>query len=140
MQHRGCVMRATDVERVRSWLQRRRRLILETSRRAAADIDELRGAQHVQELEESSQSEQAQHDLALLGEVAHRELTQIDTALERLEAGRYGICRSCGEEIDAGRVEVLPFVLDCAACAEDREEALRVARERELPGVGMQRG
>lgn len=137
MQPRGCVMRATDMERVRSWLQRRRRLILEASRRAAADIDALRGAQRVTELEESSQSEQAQHDLALLGEVAQRELAQVDAALQRLEAGRYGTCRSCGEEIDGARLEVLPFVLDCAACAEDREEAQRVARELERPGPGL---
>lgn len=139
MQARGCVMRATDVERVRSWLQRRRRLILETSRRAAADIDELRGAQRVQELEESSQSEQAQRGLELLGEVAQRELGQIDAALQRLEAGRYGTCRSCGDDIDQARLEVLPFVLDCAACAADREEAQRVERERELPAPGMLR-
>ncbi len=140
MQARGCVMRATDVERVRSWLQRRRRLILETSRRAAADIDELRGAQRVQELEESSQSEQAQRGLELLGEVARRELGQIDAALQRLEAGRYGTCRSCGEDIDEARLEVLPFVLDCAPCAADREEALRGERERELPAPGILRG
>lgn len=139
MQARGCVMRATDVERVRSWLQRRRRLILETSRRAAADIDELRGAQRVQELEESSQSEQAQRGLELLGEVAQRELGQIDAALQRLEAGRYGTCRSCGDDIDQARLEVLPFVLDCAACAADREEAQRVERERELPAPGLLR-
>ncbi len=134
------MMRATDMERVRSWLQRRRRLILETSRRSAEDIDALRGAQRVQELEESSQSEQAQRDLAMLGEVAHRELAQLDAALQRLEAGRYGICRTCGEEIDAARVEVLPFVLDCAECAEEREAVLRRARELELPAPGMQRG
>ena len=126
-------MRATDAERVRGWLQRRRRLILETSRKAAAEIDELRGAQRVQELEESSQSEQAQHGLELLGEAAQRELSQIDAALQRLEAGRYGICRGCGEEIDEGRLEVLPFVLECTACAADREEAVRLAREREAP-------
>ena len=140
MQARGCTMRATDVVRVRSWLQRRRRLILETSRRAAADIDERRGAQRVQELEESSQSEQAQHGLELLGEVARGELAQVDAALQRLEAGRYGTCRTCGDEIDEARLEVLPFVLDCAACATDREEALREARERELPVPGILRG
>lgn len=140
MQARGCVMRATDVERVRSWLQRRRRLILETSRRSAEDIDALRGAQRVQELEESSQSEQAQRDLAMLGEVAHREVAQLDAALQRLDAGRYGICRTCGEEIDAARVEVLPFVLDCADCAEERETALRRERERERTEPWVQRG
>lgn len=124
-------MRETDLERVRSWLQRRRRLILEASRRAEADIEALRGAQRVQEPEEGSQSEQAQLGLAQLGELAERELAQIDAALRRIEAGGYGVCRECGEEIDAARIEVLPFVLECAACAGERE-----AGERRWARVG----
>lgn len=124
-------MRETDLERVRSWLQRRRRLIMEASRRAVADIEALRGAQRVQEPEEGSQSEQAQLGLAQLGELAERELAQIDAALQRLELGGYGVCRSCGEEIDAARIEALPFVLECAVCAGERE-----AGERRRPRPG----
>ena len=141
MQARGCIMRATDVERVRSWLQRRRRLILETSWRAAADIDELRGAPSGCR---SSRSPRRASRRSTTWRCSARSpgasSAQIDAALARLEAGRYGTCRSCGDEIDEARVEVLPFVLDCAACATDREEAGRVERERELPSPGMLRG
>ncbi len=126
--HSGFV-RASELETIKLRLQRRRRLVLEASRRAVTEIDQLRGAERDPEIEEGSQSEQAQYDLSQLGEVEQREITQIDAALQRLEAAEYGVCRDCGEEIDAGRIEALPFALDCADCAERREKAQAVERE-----------
>ena len=123
-------MRATDIEKVRSQLQRRRRLILEASRRTSADIDKLRGAERDPEVEEASQNEQQQYNLSQIGEAEQREIAQIDAALERLEAGAYGVCRDCGEQIDANRLAALPFVLDCPECASRREEAEALERER----------
>ncbi len=123
-------MAAIDVESARIWLQRRRRQILEASRRAAAEIEQLRGAPRVQELEEGSQSEQAQHGLSSLGEVAQEEIALIDAALQRLDAGEYGVCRSCGEEIDARRLAAVPFGVDCAECAGEREKVRKVERAR----------
>ncbi len=122
-------MRAADIDKVRSQLQRRRRLVLEASRRTAGDIDQLRGTERDPEIEERSQSEQQQYSLSQIGEAEQREIAQIDAALQRLEAGEYGVCRDCGEEIDANRLAALPFVLDCAECASRREEAQALERE-----------
>ncbi len=125
-------MGASDLESLRSRLQQRRRLILEASRRAVAEIDQLRLAERDPEVEEESQSEQQQYDLSRLGEVEQQEIAQIDAALQRLDAGRYGLCRDCGDPIEAGRLEVLPYALDCPDCAARREEAL--ATQRRLAG------
>ena len=35
---------------------------------------------------------------------------QINAALERLDAGTYGICTNCGRQIDPRRLEALPYV------------------------------
>jgi len=121
-------MLASDLQTLRSRLQLRRRVILEASRRAVAEIDQLRGAERDPEVEEGSQSEQQQFDLSRLGEMEQGEIGQIDAALQRIEAGQYGICRDCGEVIDAGRLEALPFALDCPDCAARREEAQATAR------------
>jgi DnaK suppressor protein len=121
-------MRASDLESVRSRLQQRRRLILEASRRAIAEIDQLRGAERDPEVEEGSQSEQQQFDLSRLDEIEQREIEQIDAALQRIEAGGYGFCRDCGEAIDPGRLEALPFALDCPDCATTREQDQATAR------------
>ena len=45
------------------------------------------------------------------------ELKQIEAALGRLDAGDYGICDSCGNDISAGRLDVIPFATQCGDCA-----------------------
>ncbi len=122
-------MRATDLQVVRSRLQDRRRVILDASRRTAAEIGDMRSAERVSEMEETSQSEQEQYKLARLGEVERAEVLCIDAALRRLEEGGYGICRDCGVEIDAARLLAVPFALECPECASAREEA-KARRER----------
>lgn len=119
-------MRGPDRESLKQRLQRRRRLILEASRRTSADIDDLREAERDPEVEEGSQSEQEQRKLVEVGEVELREIAHIDAALARIDAGTYGVCRECGEAIEARRLEALPFAATCADCA-DYEERLAVA-------------
>jgi DnaK suppressor protein len=108
---------------VRDDLQRRRRTILETSRRADAEIDSLRAAERDPEFEEGAQSEHEQFTLARLSEVQRREILQIDAALARIDAGEYGICRDCGGDIDPRRLSALPYALLCTECASQRERA-----------------
>src|SRR5437764_4897948 len=42
---------------------------------------------------------------------------EIDAALERIEAGTYGICETCGNPIEPERLEHLPWANECAADA-----------------------
>ncbi|GGR42120.1 RNA polymerase-binding protein DksA [Nocardioides luteus] len=51
---------------------------------------------------------------------ARRHLDEIDAAVQRLEAGTYGICESCGEPIAEGRLEARPVARTCIACASTR--------------------
>ena len=106
---------------LRAELQRRRRVILETSRRADAEIDALRAAERDPEFEEGAQSEHEQFTLARLSEAQRREILQVDAALARIDAGEYGICRDCEQEIDPRRLAALPYALLCTECATRRE-------------------
>ena len=45
------------------------------------------------------------------------ELQSIDQALARLDAGRYGVCTSCGHEISAKRLTAVPYAEQCQSCA-----------------------
>ncbi len=108
---------------VRVDLQRRRRAILETTRRADAELDALRSAERDPEFEEGAQTEHEAFTLSRLGEAQRRELQQIDAALARLEAGEYGLCVDCDQEIDPRRLRALPYALLCAECATRRERA-----------------
>ncbi len=48
-----------------------------------------------------------------LEEDARERLRQVDEALARIESGRYGTCRICGNEIPVERLEVLPWTTLC---------------------------
>ena len=46
------------------------------------------------------------------------QLNAIASALERMDAGTYGVCANCGRPIPQARLEVRPFATHCVACAE----------------------
>jgi RNA polymerase-binding protein DksA len=56
-----------------------------------------------------------------LEENEERVLAAIDAALERIDDGAFGSCRTCGRPIDAERLEALPYTTQCIDCKR-REE------------------
>jgi len=66
-----------------------------------------------------------------LAQVESRELQQIDRALEKLRAGRFGRCETCDRAIAPMRLKYLPYATDCIVCAR-REE------RRDVAGGGYQ--
>jgi RNA polymerase-binding protein DksA len=57
-----------------------------------------------------------QRDLALR-DSERAQLRQVEEALERLTAGSYGTCRSCGRPIAGERLEAIPWAALCIDCA-----------------------
>jgi DnaK suppressor protein len=57
---------------------------------------------------------------------------QIDAALQRIDAGGYGDCASCGKEIPAKRLQALPFAIRCIGCegVREHEGARKATRDR----------
>ena len=96
------------------------------------------GTQEVHGLGEDSDADVQQDiDVAMI-QLRAETSKQIDAALERIKAGEYGDCASCGEEIPTKRLQALPFAIRCVACAGAREyddaRSKRVTRDRVLPG------
>ncbi len=60
-----------------------------------------------------------QHAAALL-QAAREQVTAIDAALQRLAAGRYGVCERCGRPIGEGRLAARPSAPTCIQCAGSR--------------------
>ncbi len=44
-------------------------------------------------------------------------LKDVEDALRRMEEGKYGVCQSCGREIELERLEAIPQTKLCVACA-----------------------
>ena len=46
------------------------------------------------------------------------QLQKIDAALRRLDAGEYGYCLVCGEDIEIGRLQFDPASTRCVGCVD----------------------
>jgi DnaK suppressor protein len=53
-----------------------------------------------------------------IGMETGQSLRDVRAALARLQAGLYGVCESCGEDIAPARLQVLPETVLCVKCAE----------------------
>lgn len=68
--------------------------------------------------EEMAVEREGEEVLERLGESGQAEIARIKSALRRYAEGEYGYCVTCGEEIAAERLDLVPetpFCRDCAA-------------------------
>ena len=63
---------------------------------------------------------QREHDLALAYNTRDL-LAQSEKAIERMDAGTYGVCESCGQAIGKARLQAFPRATLCVTCKQ-REE------------------
>jgi DnaK suppressor protein len=49
-------------------------------------------------------------------------LNAIATALDRLDAGTYGVCERCGKEIPEERLKAIIYATRCVACEHEAEQ------------------
>jgi RNA polymerase-binding protein DksA len=61
-----------------------------------------------------------EHELALASN-AREMLAQTERALERLDAGTYGLCESCGAPIGKARMRAFPRATLCVECKQRQE-------------------
>ena len=55
----------------------------------------------------------------------NQRLTQVQSALKRLDEGKYGICARCGSVINSERLKAIPYTTLCVSCKERFERANR---------------
>ncbi len=57
-----------------------------------------------------------------LAESESKELVQIEKALRRMRAGKFGQCEQCEKQITMPRLEALPYAPTCIHCAREAEQ------------------
>jgi DnaK suppressor protein len=102
-------------------LTERRREIHDEVQRRIRDGRADRSPDVRDDVEHSDAGIQGHIDFALL-QMRAETLARIDAALVRLEAGKYGFCFECEEDISERRLRALPFAVRCQACEERREQ------------------
>jgi DnaK suppressor protein len=84
-------------------------------------------------LEHSDADSRGDLEFALL-QMHAETLARIDQALLRLDAGKYGSCAECEEEISEQRLRALPFAVRCQSCEKRREQERGMTRRIEQRG------
>lgn len=113
-----------DLAEVRAQLENEAERLVEEIRRAQSDLAEWL-ADSVDTAgddptDTGATAYQREQDLALTYN-SRELLAQTRRALERIGAGTYGACESCGDAIGKARLQVFPRATQCVACKQ-REE------------------
>jgi DnaK suppressor protein len=96
------------------------------SKNINTELDEMRTASeghHLADMDDLGGDANDEETNYKILEIESAELDQIDYALERIEAGSYGVCEECEKPINAERLRALPFASLCVACKRSQEAA-----------------
>jgi DnaK suppressor protein len=105
------------IERFKRSLQARHR---ELRQGLAQTHKELRTAQHEYGKDEGDRANTSLARELDLGQKSRDRalLSAVDAALKRISAGTFGQCLNCEQEINAKRLEAIPWVRYCITCQE----------------------
>lgn len=118
--------RQTEIQEIKKTLLQQRLALL-----SDADVTKTKIPEN-NNLTELGDQASAEIDLNFSLRLKGRErqlLKKIDTALEKIENGTYGICEACGKEIDIKRLQARPVTTMCIECKTEQEEEEKL-RER----------
>jgi len=77
--------------------------------------------------EEADEASELEKRLALVKRL-EESLNDIEHALQKYEAGTYGLCDACGRAIERARLEAIPQASLCLICKASREKDAKGAR------------
>ena len=64
----------------------------------------------------------------------HKQIKEIEEALERIKHGEYGICEDCGEPIPEQRLRLFPAAKLCVKCQEEFDQYEKFRDDQSLRG------
>ena len=103
----------TDLATSRAQLEQRLAFLEARLRALDAELDSHQ-SKDWQELATEREGDEVLEKLGQSGEV---EIARIRAALVRMDAGDYGVCVTCGAEISAARLDLLPYTPFCRGCS-----------------------
>lgn len=126
--------RSELIKGMRPLLRQRRKALL-----AALNDDRLmsHADNDVRDIADEATETEYRNVTAELTELESRELEQVESALQRINEGKYGVCDGCSKNIPMARLQALPYATMCIKC---QQEADRMApgymRSGRLNGPG----
>ncbi len=117
-------MRKTELERFKELLQDKRRTLIRNAKKTLSEDMALDSDDLPDEMDLAS-SEYLQSFTFRLRGRERTFLAKIDKALTKIDAGTFGVCERCEEEISIKRLEARPETTLCIRCKEEQEREER---------------
>lgn len=121
---RGVIMNKTEMKKFKKMLEVRKQEIVDQSASVAEPVYEFKAEDLLDEVDLAS-TESDQNMNIRLRDRERILLRKIDKALAKIEAGDYGVCESCSEDISLRRLEARPVTDLCIRCKEEQERVER---------------
>jgi DnaK suppressor protein len=111
-------------EQFKKVLEERQRVLRESVVRTEQDGRTADASDAAQDIADRASSSYQKEFLFHQSSNDRQLLQMVEGALERIREGSYGECISCGNEINAKRLEAVPWTRYCIACQEKLEQGL----------------
>ena len=112
---------SAELKETRQKLIELRERILENMRKELADYRHRSSSNSADPIDQAADA----YDDNVTFEIAannDEELEQIESALEKIEKGTYGLCEMCSVAISPTRLKILPFATRCVNCRQSYEK------------------
>jgi RNA polymerase-binding transcription factor len=93
-----------------------------------AELDGLQGESEADANDDASNLVEM-NTLMTLSDSQKSEMRQIETAINKIHGGSYGMCESCGDLIPEPRLKALPFTALCVECKTKEEQGRVVIQD-----------
>ena len=113
-------MATTKSTQIRATLEAERKRVMDqlNQLKSSQPMDERReGSPFGKREEEATESMELEKRLALENRL-NLLLAELERALQKLDAGTYGVCDVCNEAIDPARMQALPQAILCLSCRQ----------------------
>ena len=102
----------------KEFIEKQREILLNEKSRIESKIKQLKkypdyGADEEDNIQEISDYES---NLSIEGQIEFI-LVKIDKALKAIDDGTYGQCLACEQQIEGGRLEIMPYAELCVTCS-----------------------
>jgi len=111
-------MAGDKLRNAREWLLARSAELRDRSHRVRADLGRQREPLP-KDAPDAAMVLENDEILAAIEKAARSELEHIGRALDRLDEGVFGLCETCGAEIEDKRLKAVPYATQCRGCAGD---------------------
>jgi len=110
------IMDKKFVDRMQSSLSELKAEIIANLVASNEDFKEIMEGMDPKDLADIASDDIDRKMIEALGSQELKRLRLIDSALTRIEQGKYGLCMKCGKRIPQDRLEAIPFALMCIDC------------------------